>query len=225
MPDSESKLDEFEEGVRRGLNDAKRRYNQWLNIGPIGWTSIYVSGGFILVLFMLGTFTQTRFIWSSIVVILGAYIFVDWAMAGTFFSVEKECAIDESGKGIKVSYHAYYLPYAQGNQKKEIEPRLAYFVFVILIVVTTIIGGLLLKGAQFLNSRLPLWESSFLWTLLVSAFLYDSYLRPYGERISLKRSFLPRRTRPEETGTPTDKGAEPPPPSRNSGPDSSAQTP
>jgi hypothetical protein len=219
LPDKETRRDEFKEGIEIGKGRMRERFN----IGEVAMNTVFLTMGSTIVLFLLGAFAPTRFLWTFIVVILGAYFFVDWAI-DTFFSVEKESSIDETGKGVKVSYHAYYLPYAKPKDRKELTPKKAYIVFLLLVLITTIIGGLVLTGAQILDAHIPLWMSSLVWSVLVSVWLYTSYLRLFGEKITLRHNSPTQTPPPEEEETLWPKESEPEPPSDNSGQGSTAPT-
>jgi amino acid transporter len=209
LPDS--KKDEFKEGIREGVDIAKERVGRRIDVPDIVMNSLLLRGIFILALFLLGAFTLTRFLWTGIVVILGAYVFVDWFIDGTFFSVEKECTVDQSGKAVE-TYHAYYRPYAKGKDRIEVDPKQSYLIFMVLIIISTIIGGFVLTGAQFLDSHIPLWLSSLVWTVLISAWLSDSHSRLYGKRTWPRGKSPPQTSQPQETESPSTKELESLPP-------------
>ena len=130
-----------------------------------------MSVPFWVTLGSLGSFALTRPLWSWTMVIIGGYIVVDWLF-------EKLLDIRESRQGSGL-YQAHVPPLGD----RIVSAQKAYLVFVCLMLGTAVLSDLLVRLAQNLDAALTLWESSFMWSIPISALVALRLLGSYREGV------------------------------------------
>ncbi len=124
---------------------------------------------------VLGAFDLTRPVWTWAMIIVGSFLIVDIAFENIIDFKESR-----PGSGF---YQAILIPFGD----KVVSPYKAYLVFVLLMLATAFLADRLVGVAQGVDSLLPLWASSLMWSIPVSGVLSLKMLDYYRETIRLRR--------------------------------------
>jgi hypothetical protein len=107
-------------------------------------------------------------------IVMGSYLVIDYLFLWTIDIKESK---PDSG------YYQAHIP----PEGRVVSARTAYLVFVLLMLGTALVADQLVSHIETFDSFLPLWVSSLMWSVPVSAVLSARILEYYHERISRRR--------------------------------------